>query len=758
MPHRNYRRDLAGTAVVRPEGDFVAGSTQDFTLTYTCGLFGIDDRGSLKIAFRSHTDQTFVQTDRPGEAGHVTATASNGAPLVVRAERRRNIRPWMNLLYIRAERWLAEGDTITVHFNGLRLQTFCEDSFEFRTLVDPHATYDYTELPDARQPVIRIVPGAPVVWKLVGPTRRRPGEAFRIGVKAEDRWGNPSDQVSGSVRLTAEPPIDGLPEIVTFRPGQRAVEIAGTAPEDQGVHVFQLRDETGNLLAEGPPLVVADGPFSEYWSDLHGQSEETVGTNSVEDHFAFARDRAFVDAAGHQGNDFQLTDAVWAEINRVTAAYDEPGRFVAVPGYEWSGNTPVGGDHNVWYRFEGRPIYRSSRALVPDEGDPTTDRHTARDLFETLKAENVIVSAHVGGRPADISLAHDAALEPSVEIHSAWGSFEWIVADAFEAGYRVGVVAASDGHKGRPGASYPGDAEFGSYGGLTCHLMDRLDRDALFSSFRQRRHFATTGARLSLDVRLAFDGPATRYLRDPSATPNAPRLDVSEALMGDIVATSGATANLTASVHAPAGIERIEFRDGTRSLKVHRPGLVETPSRRVRILCEGAEYRGRGRASKWSVTARLSGAQIDRIEPVNFWNPDRLPILSGGSELRFDCVTTGGFSAVDLYLDRPGEGVLDIETNFGSARVDLSSLQMDDYVMETGGLDRRMRVFRQPDAPAPRAVSLTETVELPAKGDGRYWIAVTLDNGHRAWSSPIYAFRAPVDRATRENGWWMPLI
>ena len=89
--------------------------------------------------------------------------------------------------------------------------------------------------------------------------------------------------------------------------------------------------------------------------------------------------------------------------------------------------------------------------------------------------------AHVGGRYADIKYAHDP-METAVEVHSAWGTFEWIVRDAFEKNYRVGIVANSDGHKGRPGACYPGASFFGSYGGLTCFLAERLDRDAIFES------------------------------------------------------------------------------------------------------------------------------------------------------------------------------------------------------------------------------------------------------------------------------------
>ena len=173
-------------------------------------------------------------------------------------------------------------------------------------------------------------------------------------------------------------------------------------------------------------------PVRRYWGDLHGQSGETVGTNPAETYFRYARDKAFIDIVGHQGNDFQITDAFWVELNRLTAAFDRPGKFVCVPGYEWSGNTGMGGDRNVFFRHEGRPIRRSSRILVDPESGGARDCYTARDLFGALDGEDAIVIAHVGGRYADISVAHDGRLERAVEVHSTWGTFEWLLHDAFE--------------------------------------------------------------------------------------------------------------------------------------------------------------------------------------------------------------------------------------------------------------------------------------------------------------------------------------
>ena len=143
-------------------------------------------------------------------------------------------------------------------------------------------------------------------------------------------------------------------------------------------------------------------------------------------------------------------------------SFDEPGRFVCVPGYEWSGNTGMGGDRNVFFRREGRPIRRSSRILVEGLEHGRGDCYTAKDLFGALAGEDAVVIAHVGGRYADIKYAHDGRLERAVEVHSSWGTFEWLLHDAFEQGHRVGVVCHSDDHKGRQGATYPGASTFGA--------------------------------------------------------------------------------------------------------------------------------------------------------------------------------------------------------------------------------------------------------------------------------------------------------
>ena len=747
MPHSTYLPELMGHSTIDPTGSFEAGSYASFTLTYTAGRFGMDDTASLKIVFRFAADMGRLQFDDPGGANYVTVEAGNGAVLETRYDPKGNLRPWDKTLYIKIVKgFMQEGDRIVVRFGdpregspGLRLQTFCEETFEFRVLVDAIATYHYVELPNP--PTIAIVPGPPAVWKAVLPTLRPCGEPFRLGLKAEDLWGNPSDQADATVSLHPSRPIKGLPETVTLAPGQFTAVADNLTVEEPGELTIDVLDAGGDVLGSSNPLrIVGSADVLPYWGDLHGQSEETVGTNSVRDYFAFARDRAFVDICGHQGNDFQITKEFWDDLNQATAEFDEPGRFVAVPGYEWSGNTALGGDRNVFFRQEGRTIRRSSHALIEDRSDLATDCHTAAELFEALAAagEDAVVIAHVGGRYADIKMAHDGRFERSVEVHSAWGTFEWLLDDAFEAGYRVGVICHSDGHKGRPGASYPGASWFGAYGGLTCYLLPELTRDALFDCLRKRRHYGTTGERMLLDVRASFASPAERFEEDPQLGPSRAE-PVKEALMGDIVCTGGDSVVLSVDVVGSSPIERLEIRNGRESLEVVRPHREEAlRGKRVRVVFEGAEYRGRFRQTVWDGSARIEGNRILRAEKINFFNPLKAFEQTAADALRWEAVTTGNFAGFDVWLEDASAGTLRFETEPARFELPVAEIGVEDRVYEAGKLGRRARVFRLPDENPHRKVVIERTVELKSGVDNPLYVAVTQEDGHRAWSSPIW--------------------
>jgi hypothetical protein len=440
---------------------------------------------------------------------------------------------------------------------------------------------------------------------------------------------------------------------------------------------------------------------------------------------------------GHQGNDFQITDAFWKKLNELTAQFDKPGQFVCLPGYEWSGNTGMGGDRNIFYRHEGRPIRRSSHILV--EGQTSTEAiYTADKLFEFLKDEDCVVIAHVGGRYADLKYAHDGRTERTVEVHSSWGTFEWILHDAFDKGYRVGVVCHSDDHKGRPGATRPGASTFGAIGGLSCYFMPELTRDALFTALRQRKHYGTTGTRIFIELKGVFDREVIGFSDDPKLGP-AQEIAVREARMGDIVRPGRVPMKLSAEVIGTAPIERVDVLHGTQVVHSVRPFTAGDLGRRVRVLWQGAEYRGRGRETIWQGKLTIAGNRIARFAAVNFLNPERQIVETvKGTELTWTSVTTGNLAGVDLWLDQAQAGMIRIETNVVSGTIDLATLADNVVAYDGGGLGRRLSVYRLPEADWSRRVTLEHSAMHQGAADLPVYIRVTQADGHQAWTSPIY--------------------
>ena len=737
---------LYGHVALEPRGAFEARSLQTFTMTYTVGRYGIDDTGGIRIVFRFMGDWGDLQTNDPRGYNYVTASTNTDSRVTLAYGGTAHQRPWFRALTVKLHGgYLSEGDKITIVFGdtsqgspGMKMQTFVESGFEFKVLADVCAVGHYVPLPDT--PYISIVPGSPHIWRAVLPSLRRPKERFQFGLKAEDKWGNPTPLATGRLRLEKSLPVDGLPDEIDYPLGEKAVTFENLSVSEEGT--LRIRVLDGNTcVAEAGPLLIRDGALSGYWGDLHGQSGESIGVTTSEQYFDFARNKSFLDVSSHQANDFQVNNAFWSYLNGLTKTHHEDGRFVVFPGYEWSGNTAVGGDRNVFFREEGRQIHRSSHALIADRSDLHTDAPSAAKLFESLSDEDCVVFAHVGGRYADITQAHDPKLETAMEIHSAWGTFEWLLTDGFPLGHRSGVVCNSDGHKGRPGSSYPGAAKFGAYGGLTCFLTDDLSRDGIFEALRRRHHYGTTGCRMHLEVNAKFAQKATLFERDPNAYPDAVRHSVNDAMMGDIVQSDATEVELHVNVAAHAPIERIEIRNASEVVELFRPYSAADLGNRIRVIWNGAEYRGRGRQSSWTGRARFNNCTVERIAKINAWNHERLLEQSGRNTVEWDAITTGNFGGFDAWVEPGDDASLDVACNHGAIKAPLADIGIDDLVLDAGGLERRLRVFRLPEHNPHREVTHKIRVPLRENGDNPLWVCVTTEDGFQAWSSPIFVFR-----------------
>lgn len=741
---------LFGTA--KMDGPSVAEvrTYQTFRISYTTGKLGLDDNGAIRVALRAVSDVGALQTSDPAAPNYVTARSSGDGRLKITYDRSGGQRPWREILTItQSGGYLKSGETIEIVFGdtsrgspGMLMPTFFDGGFVFRMLADVQATGVFEPLPDTVL-AVAVVAGPMHRHLAVLPTLRRPGERFHLGVKAEDVWGNPTSQGPERFAVSANMPVQGLPDTIDFAPESGAMSFENLSVAQEGDLRVTLSAADGTVTEAGP-LKIRAGNAAHFWGDLHGQSGETVGTNTIEHYFDFARNKAFLDVTGHQANDFQIHQEFWTHLNTLTAKLDDPGRFTVFPGYEWSGNTAVGGDHNVYYLEEGAPIYRCSHALVADRSDVGNDAHTLTDLYGKLNAEPVeaLMYAHVGGRYANIFYDHNPALEAAVEMHSAWGSFEWILTDGFPLRRRVGVVCNSDGHKGRPGASFPGASRFGAYGGLTCFVTGENTRESIFDAIRRRHTYGTTGPRVFIDVTAVLPEGGTLFHANPAGNSDTTSEPVLGCTMGDIVRINGDKVRVDVAVEAPVGIVSLELRNGAEPLELLRPYEADDLGQRIRVMWSGAEYRGRGRHSVWQGRATLREAQIKQFSPVNRLNPEMLFKQTGSSAVVWNSITTGNMMGFDMWLENvEADATLEIATNQGDLMLALSEISIEPAILECGGLERKLTVQRLPDTPLTRSLKLRSDVAVAAKGDTPLWLCLTMEDGNQAWTSPTYLFR-----------------
>jgi hypothetical protein len=243
-----------------------------------------------------------------------------------------------------------------------------------------------------------------------------------------------------------------------------------------------------------------------------------------------------------------------------------------------------------------------------------------------------------------------------------------------------------------------------------------------------------------LDVRANFGSDAERFDDDPNLGP-ASSENVTQAMMGDILRFDGDEVSLEIDLATSSPVERVDIRNGLETLETYRPFEEAELGRRIRVVWEGSEYRGRGRQTIWDGTAALSGNRFERAAAINHYNLDKIFESDGDHGLRWTALTTGGFGGFDAWLEDPTAGTLGIDTPLVKCEIAIADIGREDMVFDAGGIQRRIRVFRMPDENSQTRLKLTRRITCKSVGDNALYVRVTQEDGHLIWSSPIYVFK-----------------
>ena len=213
-------------------------------------------------------------------------------------------------------------------------------------------------------------------------------------------------------------------------------------------------------------------------------------------------------------------------------------------------------------------------------------------------------------------------------------------------------------------------------------------------------------------------------------------------MMGDIVHLPDGDMTLDVDITCSAPIERIDIFNGLDLVETIRPYRQEELGSRIRVVWEGAEYRGRFRQVIWDGSAFLSDNEILSATPINFFNKDKTLNQPAPNELHWKALTTGNIGGFDITLADAYNGTLKIETPLIKAGVPIEDIGFEDEVFDNSGvLPRYLKVFRLPTKNPHKSMKFARAIDLRPKGDNPIFIRITQEDGTLTWTSPTYVYR-----------------
>ncbi len=481
-----------------PSEPVVVGSRQRFEIVYEAGPLGVSEGGVVFLQPSPFWGWDPPQVELEEAPGYTEiATEAAGVELEVASSG--------GLLLVEISgRALAEGERLRFVYGagprGVRVDRYAESSARIWVAVDGDGDGVRSLLEEV--PSVDVAAAPPTQLVVTLPSTARPGDSIRLTVAALDALGNSGSRLDAPVTLRASSSLSVPEQVLLSERGLVHLDVVVAEPG-----IYRVQVAANDIEATSNPLVVREGIPRIVWGDLHGHSQLSDGTGTPDDYFGYARDVAALDVVSltdhdHWGMRFldQSPDA-WGAILDAAKRFEEPGRFVTLPGYEWTN----------WLHGHRHVLYFDDEAEILSSLNPAYETPTL--LWDGLRGRNALTLAHhSAGGPVSTNwdFVPDPSIEPVTEIVSVHGSSEApdsphpiysavagnFVRDVLDRGLQFGFIGSGDGHDGHPGLSHLG----GQSGGLAAIFSEHLTRDGVLDALRGRRVYATNGPRIWLRV------------------------------------------------------------------------------------------------------------------------------------------------------------------------------------------------------------------------------------------------------------------
>ncbi|MHB9107883.1 MAG: CehA/McbA family metallohydrolase [Armatimonadota bacterium] len=514
----------AGTTRIEP-AEVEVGRPATLTATYTAGPRGLP-QGAV-VRFSVPKAFTAPQAEDPDKPGYVQV-AADCAPAIEKILNAADSHASTDI-FVRLAAPLRPGGEIAVRYATARTYLFplrFEDNVlrYWYTKRPPLAVTvavddDHPYVPAAAGHAVAFLPGPAERLHLFLPGRRHRGEEIALRGLVTDRYRNHPHGVVEPMPLAFDMLRDGTRQPLPGRPRWSADGCRFTLPLpdlEPGVYRVIARAADGVETSSNPLEILArdSGTPRLYWGEIHGHTEMSDGSGDFAGLYRHAREDGCLDFAAAADHACYFSDNQWQWMQDVTNAWNAPGRFVTLVGYEWAGKQC---HRNLYTTRDRLDLFRGMY-------EPTSVLET---VWRHFHGDDQVVGGPHGMLAHGViweDAQHDPAVERFVEIYSMWGAGEErdgpLVPDyARDAGtsarellmrgVKVGFTGGGDCHEGRVGFSVEDPGGQGTMPhtfsarifyrcGLTAAELPALDRPALIGALRHRRTYATTGARILL--------------------------------------------------------------------------------------------------------------------------------------------------------------------------------------------------------------------------------------------------------------------
>ncbi|MDY6914329.1 MAG: DUF3604 domain-containing protein [Planctomycetota bacterium] len=524
LPSVKEYRFAGGRTEFEPSRPLIVGCCYDVTFKYFPEEVNLP--AGTRVAFSIPKPWTQPKTD-VSKPGFVSAERATGDPCKVSLSHNNNLQWWVIVEIVDTDE--PQDGWVRIRCQRMSVQRFPQNWFgnwrsAMRTVVDMSGKGRYACVPANRTTKPEIIAAPPARFHVAAPAVARPGDRIEVRFSTLDycdnlAWPAPEGEVFAA---DMEDPFSPKASVHLEHEHKGNSSLRMSVPHDCRSFRVLVSNVKDNLRGVSPVTVVDDraDTLNVYFGDLHAKTMLSDGLKTPMEYFEHARDVALTDfgaIADHNGAEasriegpfcYQMPDEAFAEIQHACEAFNKPGQFVTLQGFEQNEIADYHGHRNIYFRgicpglFRGRSLeelyayLEGHQALVIPHHTIIwkTQVHLDNPRYERIvEMYSMHCSSEVKGTPLNNYATTPNKVEDGISAQ-----------EILNAGYRVAFIAASDNHNGAPGLSAR-PSRFTNLvysGGLAAVLAPKLTRESIFDGLYNRRCYATTGARIYLDFRL----------------------------------------------------------------------------------------------------------------------------------------------------------------------------------------------------------------------------------------------------------------